>query len=100
LKFDSTGEPAYDERGRLVYRTRKHDIEEFAVIVERYGCYKRDLEQFAAALRRSGPPKFQGCAQCDEGDPGWRTVNDAGTARRKRCECYTEWQQVRAEMAS
>lgn len=47
-------EPKVDERGRTVYRVRKHDIEEFAAIVERYGCYKRDLEAFAAALRR-GP---------------------------------------------
>ena len=45
-------EPKVDERGRTVYRIRKHDIEEFGQIVERYGCYKRDLEAFAAALRR------------------------------------------------
>lgn len=46
-------EPKIDERGRVVYRTRKHDIEEFAEIVYRHGTYKRDLEQFADALRRS-----------------------------------------------
>lgn len=45
-------DPKIDERGRKVYRIRKHDIEEFAEIVERYGCYKRDLEAFAAAIRR------------------------------------------------
>lgn len=47
-----TGEPKYDERGRNVWRVRKHDIEEFAAIVERHGCYKRDLEKFAEALLR------------------------------------------------
>jgi len=53
VKLDETGEPARDERDRIVYRIRKHDVEEFSEIVRRHGCYKRDLEQFAAALRRS-----------------------------------------------
>lgn len=43
-------EPVYNEAGRAVYRSRKHDIEEFRCIVERHGCYKRDLEEFAKAL--------------------------------------------------
>lgn len=43
-------EPKYDEHGRTIYRSRKHDIEEFRCIVERHGCYKRDLEEFAQAL--------------------------------------------------
>jgi len=50
-------EPVEDELGRICYRMRKHDIEEFAEIVERHGLYKRDLEQFAAAMRR-GPKLF------------------------------------------
>lgn len=53
LKFDADGEPVEDERERKVYRTKKHDVEEFTAIIERHGCYKRDLEQFAAALRKS-----------------------------------------------
>lgn len=53
MKFDGNGDPVEDERGRRVYRTRKHDLEEFAAIAERYGCWKRDIEHFAAALRRS-----------------------------------------------
>ena len=49
--------PVYDERGRRVFRTRKHDIEEFYSIVQRHGCYKRDLELFAEVLtkRRKTP---------------------------------------------
>lgn len=54
VKRDKYGDSVEDERGRIVYRIRKHDIEEFSAIVERHGCYKRDLEQFAMALRR-GP---------------------------------------------
>jgi hypothetical protein len=54
IKLDPiTGEPVEDERGRKVYRIRKHDIEEFASIVERHGMWKRELEAFAASLRRS-----------------------------------------------
>jgi hypothetical protein len=44
------GEPREDERGRPIWRVRKHDIEEFRCIVQRHGCYKRDLEEFAKAL--------------------------------------------------
>jgi hypothetical protein len=53
VKLDENYEPMEDERGRIVYRTRKHDIEEFSEIVERHGLYKRDLEQFARAINRS-----------------------------------------------
>ncbi len=53
IALDDEGEPQIDERGRQVYRLRKHDLEEFSVIAERYGTWKRDLEMFAAALERS-----------------------------------------------
>lgn len=53
VKYDDSGEPVMDARGRTVFRTRKHDLEEFADVVARHGCYKRDLEQFARALDRA-----------------------------------------------
>jgi hypothetical protein len=53
VKYDADGEPVRDERGRQVFRTRKHDLEEFSDIAARHGCYKRDLEQFARALDRA-----------------------------------------------
>jgi len=57
---DETGEPVVDERGRQVYRTRKHDLEEFSGIVERHGCWKRDLERFAEVLlRKQKSPLFR-----------------------------------------
>jgi hypothetical protein len=54
---EETGERKMDERGRQVFRSRKHDIEEFEEVVTRHGCYKRDLERFAEALiqRRNNP---------------------------------------------
>jgi hypothetical protein len=53
LKHDVHGEPVEDERGRKVWRVRKHDLEEFSCIAERYGVWKRDLETFARALDRA-----------------------------------------------
>lgn len=48
----ATGEPLQDARGRTVYRLRKHDLEEFSAIADRYGLWKRDIEQFHQALNR------------------------------------------------
>lgn len=50
VALDPKGEPKQDERGRTVYRIRKHDIEEFGAIVARYGLYKRDLTWFIAQV--------------------------------------------------
>lgn len=51
VKYDKDGEPARDAKDRVIYRIRKHDIEEFSEIVARHGTWKRDLESFAAALK-------------------------------------------------
>ena len=53
LKHDENGEPVEDEKGRKIYRLRRHDVEEFTEIMRRHGCYKRDLEEFAKALYKS-----------------------------------------------
>jgi hypothetical protein len=54
---EETGEVKYDERGRMLFRMRKHDIEEFSAIVARHGFYKSDLERFArvVAARQANP---------------------------------------------
>lgn len=50
----------YDENGRVCYRIRKHDIEEFQDVVSRHGCYKNDLEAFVrAAIDKSRPSLFR-----------------------------------------
>jgi hypothetical protein len=96
VRYDErTGEPVYDERGRKVYRTVRHDVEEFSAIVERYGVWKRDLETFAAALNRSARGPWVPCANCQVSDsPGW--VKLPGNAT-KRCGCWVAWQQRNAE---
>jgi len=50
---DENGDPKVDERGRVMYRMRKHDLEEFRDIVARHGCYKSDIEEFMKAVVRA-----------------------------------------------
>jgi len=48
LSFDAeTAEPKRDGHDKLVYRLRKHDVEEFQCIIRRHGCWKDDLRKFA-----------------------------------------------------
>lgn len=48
---DETGEHEVDERGRYMFRSRKHDVEEFYEIVQRNGLWKRNLIEFAKVLQ-------------------------------------------------
>lgn len=50
---DKEGELRTDERGRPVYRMRKHDVEEFTEVIDRHGVYKNDLERFAESIIQS-----------------------------------------------
>lgn len=86
-----TGEPSVDERGRKLYRLRKHEIEEFFGVIERHGLYKRNLELAYAAMRRNAVGGFTACETCrdDAAGGGWRT--DANGAVQ-RCECWHAWQ--------
>lgn len=88
VKLDGNGEPVIDERGRRVYRVRKHDLEEFTAVVERHGLWKRDLEMFAAAMRRSVLAGFKPCDLCRADNPGWNTTPDN---RLARCACWLAW---------
>lgn len=90
VKYDDKGEPVYDERGRKVYRTRRHDIEEFTGVVRRHGIYKRDLEQFAQALRRDASKPFTPCDACKE-TPGFVAVVEENVPKVARCACWMKW---------
>lgn len=48
--LDKNGVQKTDERGRLCWRMREHDIEEFTEIINRHGFYKKDLQAFAEAV--------------------------------------------------
>jgi hypothetical protein len=59
VSTDKEGDPVRDEKGRKVWRVRRHDIEEFNAVVIRHGTYKADLERFAEALlKRAKTPLF------------------------------------------
>ena len=47
---DSDGEIKKDDQGRICYRIRKHDLEEFREIIERHGIWKGDIAAFAKSL--------------------------------------------------
>jgi len=61
VQIDDSGEPVEDERGRPVWRLRKHDVEEFSEVVSRHGLWRPDLERFAqaalAAQKAADEPK-------------------------------------------
>jgi len=56
--YDSeSGEHKVDERGRYLFRLRRHSVEEFYEIIQRNGLWKRDLQKFAEVLaeKRKAP---------------------------------------------
>lgn len=48
--YDKHGKRIKNNRGKYVFRVRKHDVEEFSEIVDRHGIWKHDLQVFADAL--------------------------------------------------
>jgi len=56
---DKNGEHQQDDHGRKLFRTRRHDIEEFSDVVRRHGLYKKDLEKLAEIVaRKTAQPLF------------------------------------------
>lgn len=95
---ERTGDPVLDERGRKVYRTRKHDWEEFTDVIARHGIYTRDMELAAAAILKAARAGWQPCDTCrDTPNPGWTADGSAANAPLKRCACWTTWQNRYAE---
>lgn len=57
IVMDADGEAKRNDRGQLVTRIRKHDMEEFRAIVQRHGLWTADLEQIArASINDAGRP--------------------------------------------
>lgn len=62
--FDEDGTQKTDERGRPVFRIRKHDIEEFTEIVERHGLITNKVRDFArVVLEAKKQPLFASSEQ-------------------------------------
>jgi hypothetical protein len=52
---DKNGENIADERDRLCYRLKRHDLEEFTAVVKRHGLYLSDVAEFAkVAIAHAG----------------------------------------------
>lgn len=52
---DTDGNPKKDEQGRTVYRTRKHDLEEFQEVYARHGAWAKDIQAFLEARHEERP---------------------------------------------
>lgn len=53
VRHDGNGDPAHDERWRPLYRGVKPDVQEYKVIIERYGIYSGDVERLEMAMQRA-----------------------------------------------
>jgi hypothetical protein len=60
ISKDSNGELKKDEKGRTVFRIRKHDLEEFKDVVARHGLWKDDVREFVEAANKKTLPLFDG----------------------------------------
>lgn len=47
--LDKEGDQEVDGHGKLKWRTRRHDLEEFSEVVRRHGIWKADIAAFAQA---------------------------------------------------
>lgn len=54
VKLDKNDDIVKDELGKVVYRIKKHSLEEFREIVQRHGMWKDDIRVFVqSALKKS-----------------------------------------------
>lgn len=67
--IDNNGDEKRDEKNRIVYRKRAHEVEEFLPVLNRHGCYTSELERLAAVMaERSDMPLFADQIDGDEYD--------------------------------
>jgi len=71
LSYDSDGEAKLDDRGRLVCRVKKHDVEEFRAVVDRHGLWTSELAAMAqAAINDQDRPLLAAAENGGEGGNG------------------------------
>lgn len=56
VKVDSDGEPMKNDEGKIVYRIRRHDVEEFSEIVARHGLWKADVKKLVELANEHDRP--------------------------------------------
>lgn len=80
VSTDANGNVKKDSRERTMFRIRKHDIEEFGIVVAEHGCYKSDLADFVlAAVNSKAPPQpdLPGLIEPSENGTAETTAGDA-----------------------
>lgn len=104
-RIDRAGEPAHDERLRPLYRGVKPDVQEYKVILERYGIYSSEIERLEVAMRRAKygrlPGEWIGAqrVQAQLKTAGLEIpVDEIHAWTQPEREAITQWLQVRAEM--
>lgn len=80
---DTNGEPKVDENNRVVYRIRKHDIEEFTEVIARHGSWKADLEMFAQKIIEKNREPLLSDDQKQASAENAKAINEKAKVRRK-----------------
>ncbi len=52
-------DPVFDELGKIVYRMKKHSLEEFREIVQRHGIWKDDIRAFMVTALKASTQRHQ-----------------------------------------
>lgn len=90
---DSTGEQKVDERDRLCWRLRKHPIQEFPEVIERYGL-EASIGLNSTAIEAVDDEASQEAAQAAENDLDRPLIQQEEKARATRKDA---WRAVRVE---
>lgn len=91
VSLDSDGETKRDELGRILYRTRRHDIEEFHAVVRRHGIHKANIEAFAQSTAEAATHPLLPSATEREAARRTPAISDGDAVRA----APTSWRAIR-----
>jgi len=94
IVIDSDGNPKLDDRDRLVCRIRKHDCEEFKIVVERHGVWTSDLAALAQAIINDAKrPLLAEAQKAETAEPGDNGESEppAGEPSAKTSKAWRRW---------
>lgn len=96
--IDSDGNPKQDDRDRLVCRIRKHDVEEFRLVTEKFGLWTQDLAKLAQAnINDAARPLLKANEEKQPGDE-IAAANGELTAAQKRTQLRNVLDQRHADL--
>ena len=77
---DEEGNVPQDAHGRIRYRMRKHDLEEFVGVVRRHGAYATDVQEMAQAMIELKEKPILQMSETDETDTEGTEVMELASA--------------------